>query len=86
MLKIFQNILGLNEMCANPKSEKGAQTANRKMQKNQNLVADFHMLKYIRRFWGIEGWGIAIKKEVMICFGNKVKITRNALIKIDNFL
>ena len=44
------------------------------------------MLKYIRRFWGNEGWGIAIKKEVMICFGNKVKITRNALIKIDNFL
>ena len=43
------------------------------------------MLEFIRRLWGNEGWGIAIKKEVMICFGNEVKVTENVLM-MDDFL
>ena len=33
-----------------------------KWKKVQYWVADFHMLKSIRRFWRNKGWGIAIKK------------------------
>ena len=32
------------------------------------------MLKSIRRFWRNKGWAIAIKNEVVICFGNEVSI------------